>query len=431
MSGFQEEITSNGHILYWYDATKMKDSSSNKILGMDLDWTLIRPIKGKIHPLDENDWQFLYDAEHMRAISDKIATGYKFVIFTNQGGLLSKKGGSMGVEEFKSRWYVIIDRLEKEHNIIPFALVASLYDDFNRKPCGGMWQFLEEIMQSKYGGIKINHTGSLYVGDMAGRKGDHSASDLLFAMNLEVPFQVPEVFYSGDGCELAGNKTSTLIKNVLADEHVFNPKLEKISKRTIKINTATKDEIQAMLGDSHIQCLVIFIGSPASGKSSWYDMHLKDMRNLVHLGMDTFNGTLTKFHKEVEAELKKGKNVIVDNTNGTSKTREKLIKIARDSGRDSGREIQVIAVHFTTEKRICLYQNSIRTKEVNVCALHESASCGHNVPAVAIHAYWKHFEWVNIDKEDIDVVYTIEWEPILIKGNNEKDEKRQRLWICC
>jgi bifunctional polynucleotide phosphatase/kinase len=390
---------------------------------MDLDWTLIRPIKGKIHPLDEHDWQFLYNAEYMRAIHDKITAGYHFVIFTNQCGLLTKKGGKMDDEGFKRRWYIILEQLNKDYDIKPAALIASLYDDFNRKPCCGMWEFLEEIMNTKYGIKKVDRKSSLYVGDMAGRKGDHSASDLLFAMNLDIEFQVPEVFYGIESAaDLVENQTNTLIKNVLEDEHVFNPKLEKIPKRTIKINAATRDEIKAMLGDNHIQCLVIFVGSPASGKSSWYNIHLKDMRNLVHLGMDTFNGTLGKFHKEVEAELKKGKNVIVDNTNGTSKNREKLVKIARDSGR----EIQVIAVHFTTEKRICLYQNSIRTKEVNVCALHESSSCGHNVPAIAIHAYWKHFEPVDINKENIDVLYTIAWEPVFTNG---KDEEKMKMFL--
>lgn len=442
-SGFHEEINSSGHILYWCPlesnlkmgmGIKVDSKSKNhkqtepvRILGMDLDWTLIRPVKGKVHPLDEHDWQFLYDAEHLRAISDKITAGYKLVIFTNQGGLLASKGGKMDVEGFKRRWHVILDRLEKEHNIIPFALVASLYDDFNRKPCCGMWQFLERLINLRFGdNVSVDRSASLYVGDMAGRKGDHSASDLLFAMNLDVPFQVPEVFYGAEGADLAGNKTDLLIKNVLADEHVFSPKLEKVSKRTSKINTATREEIQAMLGDKHVQSLVIFVGSPASGKSSWFNMHLKGdiglSSRVVYLGMDTFNGTLGKFHKEIEAELKKGKNVVVDNTNGSSKAREKLVRIARDVGSN----IQVIVVHFTTEKRICLYQNAMRTKEVNVCHLQKKDSCGHNVPAVAIHTYWKYFEPVDMDKEDIDVIYTIAWEPVF---KNQEDENARNIFL--
>ncbi len=428
MAGFHEEINSSGHILYWTEPSAKMQTDMIKILGMDLDWTLIRPIKGKVHPLDEHDWQFLYDAKHMHTIHNKINEGYKLVIFTNQGGLLNKKSGKMGVEGFKNRWHIILERLQKEFNVKPLMLIASLYDDFNRKPFCGMWEFLEDMIHSKYNS-KINRTNSLYVGDMAGRKGDHSASDLLFAMNLNVEFQVPEVFYNIAGSnEELENKTETLIKNALEDERVFNSKIVKIPKRISKINAATRDEIKALLQDKHIQSLVIFVGSPASGKSSWYDMNLKDLSEsdsgsgLTHLGMDTFNGTLAKFHKEVEAELKKGKNVIVDNTNGSSKAREKLATLAKAINKD----IQVLAVHFTTEKRICLYQNALRTKNVNVCELQKQPNCGHNVPAVAIHTYWKHFEEIDMDKEDIDVVYTIEWEPVF---KNEKDEKIKKMFL--
>jgi len=246
-------------------------------------------------------------------------------------------------------------------------------------------------------------------------------------MNLDVEFQVPEVFYGVEGFELAGNKTASLIKNVLEDERVFNPKMVKIPKRISKINAATRDEIQAVLQDRHTQSLVIFVGSPASGKSSWYDMNLKGLSKsgleLVHLGMDTFNGTLAKFYKEVEAELKKGKNVVVDNTNGSSKARDKLATLAKGVNKD----IQVLVVHFTTEKRICLYQNALRTKKVNVCELRKQENCGHNVPAVAIHTYWKHFEEVDMDKElNIDVIYTITWEPVF---KNEKDEKVKKMFL--
>ena len=438
MSGFYEEINSSGHILYWYETDSSKHATAladkNKILGMDLDWTLIRPIKGKIHPLDENDWQFLYDAEHMRAISDKIATGYKLVIFTNQGGLLNNKkniagnGAKMDVEGFKSRWHIIQSQLEKEYNIKPFALFVSLYDDFNRKPCCGMWEFLEEMMRAKYNGV-IDRTESLYVGDMAGRKGDYSASDLLFAMNLDIPFQVPEVFYGSEDSSVASNKRDYLVKQVLADDKLFNPnktitKQEGIViKRQSKINAATRDEIIAGIEDGHKQSLIIFVGSPASGKSSWYASYLKRFSGsrLVYLGMDTFNGTLGKFHKEVEANLKKGENVIVDNTNGSSKAREKLATLAHGVNKD----IQVIVVHFTTDKLVCLHLNALRTKMVNVCELQKKDNCGHNVPAVAIHTYWKHFEPVDMDKEDIDVVYSIGFEP---RGSGI-DEKIYRLML--
>lgn len=452
MSGFHEEINSNGHILYWLDShnpigkhsEELNQTGQYKILGMDLDWTIIRPIKGKIHPLDEHDWQFLYQKEQMRAINDKIASGYKLVIFTNQGGLLAKKGGNMDVEGFKTRWNIILEQLATQFNIKPFALLISLYDDYHRKPCCGMWEFLEKILHQQLHQTKkhdkaqdismavVDRAASLYVGDMAGRQGDYSASDLQFAMNLGVDFQVPETFYYNvEGSELASNKTSTLIKQLLADEKLFNPNkpLSKqemaANKKLAKINAATKDEIIAGLEDQHMQSLIIFVGSPASGKSSWYASYLKHLESkglVSYLGMDTFNGTLTKFHKEIEEHLKKGKNVIVDNTNGTEKSRSKLATLAKGVNKN----IQVLVVHFTTDKQICMHLNALRTKQVNICELQKKQHCGHNVPAVAIHTYWKYFEQVDIDKElGIDVVYTIGFEPRF----SGLDEKIYRLML--
>mgnify|MGYP003352063436 CR=1 FL=1 len=61
----------------------------------------------------------------------------------------------------------------------------------------------------------------------------------------------------------------------------------------------------------------------------------------------------------------------------------------------------------------------MRTKLVNICELQKKDNCGHNVPAVALHTYWKHFEIVDIDKEDIDILYTIYWEPTFININEK------------
>lgn len=421
---FQEIINTKGHILYWQP--KAADRvNTDKILGMDLDWTLIRPVKGKVHPVDENDWQLLYS--NLDVIKQKQTAGYKLVIFTNQGGLLSKKGGQMGVDQFKTRWHHILDKLEKEHSITGVYLLASLYDDFNRKPCTGMWEFVEGELND---GIQINRSASLYVGDMAGRKGDHSASDLLFAMNLGVTFQVPEVFYEGDTS--TKNRSTKLIKDVLEDETIFNGHqfLETFDKKIIKNNRAIASELTALLSDKAIQSLVLFVGSPASGKTSYYHRYLEDVKSLEYLSMDIFKGTPGKFLKQVEMLLDKGNNVLIDNTNGNKKSREKFINLAKSSGR----KIQVIIVHIATEKLICMHLNALRTKKNNVASLQDTKYEGHNVPAVAIHTYWKNFQGPNTDEEDIDRIYTVQYEPAFIttiddSNDNIKDGLKEEEFI--
>jgi len=397
MTEFEEVINDNGHILFWQPENQYR-LNSTRILGMDLDWTFIKPIKGKIHPIDENDWEFL----------SKIEEGYKFVIFTNQGGLLNLTTGKLGIEGFKNRWNAIYTKLQNEHGINSVYLVASLYDDFNRKPFAGMWEYIETVLN---GDIKVDRTTSLYVGDMAGRKGDYSSSDLLFAMNLGVNFQVPEVFYNMPNGNAVSNRTSVLMKAVEKNEKVFNGRIfiDEFDKTISQKNKLILEDIKKLLLER--QCLIMFVGSPASGKTSYYQENIKNIENQIYLSNDTFNGTPGKFNKEIEKTLRNGISVVIDNTNGTSKVREKYIKIARDINKESGKDIKIIVVKFNTEKEIVLHLNAIRTKLINTCILKGNKDCKHNVPAVAIHSYWKRLEEPN-KKEDIDYIFEIEYEPI-------------------
>ncbi len=405
MTEFEEVINDNGHILFWQPENQYR-LNSTRILGMDLDWTFIKPIKGKIHPIDENDWEFL--TMDLSRIKSKIEEGYKFVIFTNQGGLLNLTTGKLGIEGFKNRWNAIYTKLQNEHGINSVYLVASLYDDFNRKPFAGMWEYIETVLN---GNIKVDRTTSLYVGDMAGRKGDYSSSDLLFAMNLGVDFQVPEVFYNMPNGKAVSNRTSVLMKAVEKNEKVFNGRIfiDEFDKTISQKNKLILEDIKKLLLER--QCLIMFVGSPASGKTSYYQENIKNIENQIYLSNDTFNGTPGKFNKEIEKTLRNGISVVIDNTNGTSKVREKYIKIARDINKESGKDIKIIVVKFNTEKEIVLHLNAIRTKLINTCILKGNKDCKHNVPAVAIHSYWKRLEEPN-KKEDIDYIFEIEYEPI-------------------
>lgn len=417
---FQEVITPNGHILYSLPDEKYQ-FNSEKILGMDLDWTIIKPIRGKIHPLDETDWEFF--SSKLQKIQDKITNGYKFVIFTNQAGLLSGKKNQLNLDQFKSRWVDICTRLQTQYGIVSVYLIASLYDDFNRKPCTGMWDFLETRLNSS---VKVQRDKCLYIGDMAGRKGDYSSSDLLFAMNLGVEFAVPEVFYN-DSKDI-GNRTKKLMERVLSDDTVFNGKkyLEMFDKNVSSRNEKITESIKKLLLDKKKQFLIFFVGSPASGKSTYYKNHLEELGDgLVYLSNDTFQGTPAKFNKEIDRNLKEGKNVIVDNTNASSKTREKLIQIVSklNSTAVEGNKINVVCIHVTTPKNIVMHLNALRTKITNRDELNKVVSEGHSVPVVAIHTYWKHLEEPDAEKEGIDHLFKIEYEPVFTKTNGITKEQ--------
>ncbi|EFJ42612.1 hypothetical protein VOLCADRAFT_121502, partial [Volvox carteri f. nagariensis] len=144
---------------------------NNKIAAVDLDGTMVNTKSGAQFPKDESDYKWFNKntANAIRAYHD---SGYKVVIFTNQGGVKSAVTGKMA-EKVKGR----IDAVVKELGI-PVQVFAATLDDQNRKPNTGMWHF---FCQRHNGGVQPDLSKSFYVGDAAGRPGDFADSDKAFA----------------------------------------------------------------------------------------------------------------------------------------------------------------------------------------------------------------------------------------------------------
>ena len=70
--------------------------------------------------------------------------------------------------------------------------------------------------------------------------------------------------------------------------------------------------------------MVIFVGSPASGKSTFWKNYLPDY---VRVNRDTLK-TREKCLKVAEESLVQGKNVVIDNTNPTAQDRKAFIDLA-------------------------------------------------------------------------------------------------------
>ena len=424
---FEEKINENGKILLWQPDIKFRTNSS-QIIGMDLDWTIIKPLTGKVHPKDKDDWEFW--TESLDKIKEKCDAGYKFVIFTNQGGLLKEKANRLNLDGFKARWVNIYEKF-KENGITSVYLVAALYDDFYRKPCTGMWEFVEKHLNGKvHENYIVDRQKSLYIGDMAGRDKDHSATDLLFSMNLGVPFQVPEVFYYPDKYDKTKIIESInrqfdseyLISKVKKNDKQFKPiefiqqiEYKKIkdkhdSNKNIHNNINNIESIKRIL-DRNTKCLILFVGSPASGKTFFYNKYFKNNEKIIYMSKDTFNGTDAKFNKEVEKNLSNIENsntILIDNTNGKLKNREKLLKIAKEQ--KARTRIITIIIKFDISKQLVMHLNELRTKMSIICELNGNKVCKKPVPTVAINTIWKYFE--EPDKgEGIDYIFNMEYEP--------------------
>lgn len=101
-------------------------------------------------------------------------------------GKIVKDGGRIAV--FSNQLRFKPSTIERKFRIldglgVPWRGWAATGRDKYRKPEIGMTEFLDTKL-------------SIFVGDAAGRKGDHSDCDLQFAKAAGCPFQVPETFFA-------------------------------------------------------------------------------------------------------------------------------------------------------------------------------------------------------------------------------------------
>ena len=166
-------------------------SAKSRVAGFDIDFTVIKTKSGRRFATGPTDWEFLYDCvpAKLRAIH---AEGMNIVFFTNQAGI---EKGNVKVASLQQKIDAIIDDLG-----VPVQVFVSTGENHYRKPSVKMWTYMEEQCN---GGLAVDRSKSIYVGDAAGRpadwkpgaKKDFSCSDRMFATNLGVPFKTPEEFF--------------------------------------------------------------------------------------------------------------------------------------------------------------------------------------------------------------------------------------------
>ncbi|HUU22603.1 MAG TPA: ATP-binding protein [Phycisphaerae bacterium] len=117
--------------------------------------------------------------------------------------------------------------------------------------------------------------------------------------------------------------------------------------------------------------LIVFVGIPASGKSTFFRQRLAG--RYVHVSLDNWRGKDNVRHKErcaIEAGLREAAEgqtgvcgVVVDNTNTTARTRQRYFEYARAAEASAGRPVTVIAYFFDADLAGCLRRNQQRPEE--------------------------------------------------------------------
>lgn len=296
--------------------------ASSLVAAFDFDYTLVFPKSGKKYPIDGNDWKLL-DSRLPKFFANYVESGYRLVLVSNQGGI---EKGNANVDEVKKRFNDSIVALGQ-----PCLILIATHDDIFRKPRIGLWSFLLEELQPS---VDIDFERSFFVGDAAGRKksavskADHSAADLLFAVNAKLNFVLPEQFiaYSAKGATICDQS-----KSLLRQIDCFKPSESEDNEQFILRDVATGDKVtrlQSVL-PSKLHC-IIFSGISASGKSSFYRQHLKPL-NYVYISRDELN-SMSKCESLAEQTLAASKNVVIDNTNVDKVSRSKWIQLCQSKG---------------------------------------------------------------------------------------------------
>lgn len=329
------------------------DSGENraKIAAFDMDHTLIYPKSGAKFAKNRNDWAWLYPdvPKKLKELHDK--EGYKVVIFTNQAGIEKKNTSAKDITN------KILD-LQQELGFPLQAFVAAATDHY-RKPNTTMWKYLE---QHSNGGVAIDRKNSFYCGDAAGRAKnwkpnkpkDFNCSDRAFAFNIGVKFYTPEEYF------LKEEAADFAWDSVDPEEMV-----RKYSKAPLAVKLVPKGK----------QELVLLVGPPASGKSTFYRRNFGQDPNYVWINCDTLK-TKDKCVKTAREALANGQSVVIDNTNPAKAVRAEYLALAKDAG------VTARCFYLQTPVELAHHLNFYREKLVAV----------RRVPDVAYNMYKSKFE---------------------------------------
>lgn len=214
-----------------------------------------------MHGVDENDWKWWDDNVpiKLRAFYDR---GYVIVITSNQGRLTDFNGDeSAEAKPFKYKMELILKELG-----VSATLIIACANDFYRKPRPGIWSLIPSYTGNQ--GLEIDNSESFVVGDAAGRKKDHSDSDLHLALNLGVNFYTPEEFFQGRAREPLGHKfdPSSYTRNVKFD-----------GQGSTDLHADGLAVTSATFPDPRVQSLIVFIGLPGAGKTTFYNHFLASL----------------------------------------------------------------------------------------------------------------------------------------------------------
>lgn len=372
-------IVNNTLIVGRYAGQKQEPSTAKKrkIAAFDLDSTLITSASGATFARSPKDWKWWHASVPSR-VRELNSEGYQVVVVSNQKQISLRKGAaeSKSYNNFKEKVTAVMNDLD-----VPLSVYAATESDEYRKPRLGMWREFLDDYDLDVSGVDLK--SSYFVGDAAGRPGDHSQVDRGFAVNIGVDFKTPEEFFLNQAPE--------------AFEKPFDP--------ASYLHTGEQDP--PLFTRQHPLELVIFCGSPGAGKSTFY------WNNLEPLGYERVNQDILKTRpkclKVAREHLTDGKSVAVDNTNADPETRAHWTALAKVL------KIPIRCVLFLASPELCKHNNAVRA--VNRTLNPESRT---SLPGIAFGDFGRRFKEPSLDEGFSDI--------IRVEFRFRGGEEEKRLW---
>lgn len=373
-----------GHSRSCLHALNLKPKSSSKVAAFDLDGTLIKSEFPKMKGISPLHWEW-WRASIPAKLKELSVSGYAIVIISNQ----ALKPPTLKL--WKQKLSIIAAALPD----VPFRLFAATAKDRYRKPMPGMWSELERIFGQD--GVLIDKSASFFVGDAAGRqytgnKSDFSSTDRKWALNVGIPFFTPEEYF----LNLPPHASFSL------------PGFHVSSLPDLPVVTPTSSP---MLPSSPTQELVLFVGYPCLGKTSFYRRHFQP-GGYFHINQDSLK-TRDKCVKAAREILRQGKSCVIDNTNRDTSTRKYYIDIAKEH------DIPIRCFLFTGSIELAWHNNLYRAYNLppNVAAKEPKREL---VPYIGFTTFRDNYEEPRLI-EGISEIKKVNW------GFNGTEEER-RCW---
>lgn len=309
--------------------------TSPLIAAFDLDHTLIKTKSGNKFPKDYQDWIIIPGVKEK--LNEFYEKDYKIVVFTNQAG------SSFDIKEFAKK----VRSIAVFIGISLQAFVATDYG-YVRKPCVGMWWLLTRNND----GIDIDMQRSFYVDDAYSKVHSFSDSGLKFALNLGLKFY----------------------KDIKMTNEIFpkpvhplelTPYFDKFLNDT-EVFPAEKQE------------MIILVGPPASGKSSFS----KNFPDYVVVSQDEL-GTKQKVINATKKALKEGSSIIIDRKNEYKEDRALFIELASE---------------YNAPVRIIWFDMS-RDLSDHLCTYREITT-GKHIPSIVFNKYYSKEKGLEQPDED-------------------------------